>query len=142
MTTFKNNYMNGLIGFVIMVAVNFVLWRLFFAPSNGVLKLFTPLYGLSLITLFLFLVILFADIFGYRNEEGNFGKGIILLAVTTVTFFVIYYGFFWNILGKFGITYFSPQALIDTGGTGLEMWNARENSSLAILFLAAALIWV
>jgi amino acid transporter, AAT family len=142
MTAFKNNYLHGLIAFVVMVAINFALWRLFFAPSNGVFKLFTPFYGLSLVALFLYAIILFADIFGYRNEAGSIGKGILLLAGTTVFFGVVYYGFFWNLLGKFGITYFSPQALIDTGGTGLEMWNARENSSLAILYLSTALIWV
>lgn len=141
MTAFKNTYLKGAIAFAIMIVVNFVLWRLLFAP-NGTFKLFTPLYGLSLIALFMFAILFFSDIYGFRNEDGRFGRGIVLLGLTTVLFWVVYYGFFWNILGKFGITYFSPQALIDTGGTGQELWNARENSSLAILYMATALIWV
>jgi hypothetical protein len=142
MTTYKNNYLRGLIAFVIMIAINFALWRLFFAPSNGVFKLFTPFYGLSLVTLFFFSVILVSDVFGYRNEKGSIGRGILLLFGTMVFFLVVYYGFFWNLLGKLGVTYFSPQALIDTEGTGLEFWNARENSSLAILYVATAFIWI
>ena len=142
MTTYKNNYLFGLIAFVVMIAINFALWRVFFAPTNGIFKLFTPLYGLSLVALFFYSVILFSDVFGYKNETGSIGRGVALLAGVIVFFYVVYYVFFWNILGKFGITYFSPYALIDSGGTGLEMWNSRENSSLAILYMATALIWV
>ncbi|MDW7646106.1 MAG: hypothetical protein SCI25_13810 [Desulfuromonadales bacterium] len=142
MTTYKNNYLRGLIAFVIMIAINFALWRLFFAPSNGVFKLFTPFYGLSLIAMFFYAIILIADVYGYRNEENRIGRGIMLLAGTSLIFFIIYYGFFWSFLGRLGVTYFSPQALTASEGTGLEMWNARENSSLAILYLATALIWI
>jgi len=142
MTTYKNNYLFGLIAFVVMIVINFALWRLFFAPTNGVFKLFTPLYGLSLAAMFLYAVILFGDVFDYKKENSSIGKGIGLLAAALAFFYLVYYVFFWNILGKLGITYFSPQALIDSGGTGLEIWNARENSSLAILYMATALIWV
>ena len=142
MATTRNNYLFGLIAFVVMVIVDFALWRVFFAPTNGVFKLFTPLYGLSLAAFFFYAVILIADVFGYRNEQGSIGKGLALLGSALVFFYVAYYIFFWNILGRFGVTYFSPQALIDSGGTGLEIWNARENASLAILYVATALIWV
>lgn len=142
MTTTKNNYLFGLIAFVVMVVINFALWRLFFAPSNGVFKLFTPMYGLSLAAFYFYSVMLVADVFGWKNDNGNIAKGIAPLITSVVVFYVLYYVFFWNILGKFGITYFSPQAQIATGGTGLEIWNARENSSLAILYVVTALIWV
>ncbi len=142
MTTAKNNYLFGLIAFVVMIVVNFALWRLFFAPSNGVFKLFTPMYGLSLAAFYFYSVLLVADVFGWKNETGNVAKGVFPLIVSIVVFYVLYYVFFWNVLGTYGITYFSPQAQIATGGTGLEIWNARENSSLAILFVVTALIWV
>ena len=142
MTTTKNNYLYGLIAFVVMIVINFALWRLFFAPTNGVFKLFTPMYGFSLVACYFYSVILVADVFGYKNETGNLGKGVGALIGSIAVFYFIYYVFFWNILGKFGVTYFSPQALIATGGTGLEIWNARENSSLAILYVVTALIWV
>ena len=142
MTTTKNNYLFGLIAFVVMIVINFALWRLFFAPSNGVFKLFTPMYGLSLAAFYFYSVMLLADIFGWKNETGTIAKGIVPLITSFVVFYVLYYGFFWNLLGPFGVTYFSPQALIDSGGTGLEIWNARENASLAILYVVTALIWV
>ena len=142
MTTTKNNYLYGLIAFVVMIVINFALWRLFFAPTNGVFKLFTPMYGFSLVACYFYSVILVADVFGYKNETGNLGKGVGALIGSIAVFYFIYYVFFWNILGKFGVTYFSPYALIATGGTGLEIWNARENSSLAILYVVTALIWV
>lgn len=142
MTTTKNNYLFGLIAFVVMIVVNFALWRLFFAPSNGVFKLFTPMYGLSLAAFYFYSVMLVGDVFDWKNETGNVAKGIAPLIVSIVVFYLLYYVFFWNILGTYGITYFSPQAQIATGGTGLEIWNARENSSLAILFVVTALIWV
>ncbi|MCW9049989.1 MAG: hypothetical protein OQK50_06645 [Deltaproteobacteria bacterium] len=100
------------------------------------------MYGLSLAAVYFYSVMLVADVFGWKNETGNVAKGIAPLISSVVIFYVAYYVFFWNILGNFGITYFSPQALIATGGTGLEIWNARENSSLAILFVMTALIWV
>jgi hypothetical protein len=100
------------------------------------------MYGLSLVAFYYYSVILITDVFGYQNDTGSIGKGVKLLFSSLVIFYVFYYVFFWNILGKYGITYFSPQALIDTGGTGLELWNARENSSLAILFLVTAFLWV
>lgn len=142
MTSAKNTYLFGLIAFVVMIIVNFALWRLFFAPSNGVFKLFTPLYGLSLAALFFYVVMLVSDVFGWTVRKGSPARGMIPLLVAIAVFYLVYYVFFWNILGRLGITYFSPQALIDSGGTGLEIWNARENSSLAILYVATALIWV
>ena len=142
MTTTKNTYLYGLIAFVVMIAINFALWRLFFAPSHGVFKLFTPMYGLSLAACYFYSIILVADIFGCKNETGSIGKGVGAFISSVVVFYVLYYVFFWNILGQFGVTYFSPQALISTGGTGLEIWNARENSSLAILYIVTALIFV
>lgn len=142
MPTTKNNYLYGLIAFVVMIVVNFALWRLFFAPTNGFFKLFTPMYGLSLAAFYFYSVMIVSDVFGYQNDTGNIGKGLGLLGASLAFFYIVYYVFFWNILGKFGITYFSPQALIDSGGTGLEMWNARENSSLAILYVVTAMIFV
>lgn len=100
------------------------------------------MYGLSLIAVYYYVVMLMSEVFGWRNDEQQAVKGLIPLVVSFAVFYFFYYLFFWNFLGRFGITYFSPQALINTGGTGLELWNARENSSLAILYLITAFIWV
>jgi len=141
-TTGKNVYLTGLIAFIIMIVVNFAFWRLFFAPTNGIFKLFTPMYGLSLVGLAFYIVILISDVLGYKNDSGNIGTALMLLIFSIIIFYLVYYQFFWNFLGRFGITYFSPHAQVAAGGTGMEMWNARENSSLAILYIVTALIWV
>jgi hypothetical protein len=52
------------------------------------------------------------------------------------------HGFFWGFLGRFGVTYFSPRAIIAAGGVGAEFFNARENASTAIVYFATAFIWM
>jgi hypothetical protein len=54
----------------------------------------------------------------------------------------IVHGFFWGFLGRYGVTYFSPAAIVAAGGVGAEFFNARENASTAIVYLAAAFLWV
>ena len=94
MTTTKNTYLYGLITFIVMIVINFALWRLFFAPSHGVFKLFTPMYGLSLAACYFYSIILVADIFGCKNETGSIGKGVGAFISSVVVFYVLYYVFF------------------------------------------------
>lgn len=137
----KIKYLNNVIGFVGFVVLNFALWRVFFAPSNGVFKLFTPMYGLSLIATLLFSIIVFVMIFQFDNNK-NLLRASAFFTGVIVTYLILYYIVFWNLIGKFGITYFSPYSLINAGGTGAEIWNARENSSLAILYTMTSFIFV
>jgi hypothetical protein len=55
---------------------------------------------------------------------------------------LIVHGLFWGFLGRFGVTYFSPSAIIAAGGVGAEFTNARENASTAIVYFAAAFLWL
>jgi AAT family amino acid transporter len=54
----------------------------------------------------------------------------------------VVHGLFWGFLGRFGVTYFSPRAIIAAGGVGAEFFNARENASTAIVYFAAAFLWL
>lgn len=137
----KVKYLNNIIAFVGFIILNFICWRVFFAPSNGVFKLFTPMYGLSLIATLLFAVLVIVMIFQLHNNK-NIISGIWLTVFTLVIFAILYYVVFWNLIGKFGIAYFSPYSLIEAGGTGAEIWNARENSSLAILYTMTSFIFI
>jgi hypothetical protein len=121
--------------------LGWVLWHLFFAP-NGVMKLYTPMYGFALITVYFFVVLAMTDIFALNDQGVNPGRGVLLLALSFSALFIVFFGFFWNFLGRFGVTYFSPYAIIAAGGTGAEYYNARENSSLAIIYLAASFVWI
>ncbi len=136
------NYPMGVAAFAAFILVNLALWRFFFAPTHGVLKLFTPMYGLSIVAVLLFCIICLTDVFEVNNEGRRFGRGVLLSLVILAAFYLLYYGFFWNFLGRYGVTYFSPQSIIRAGGTGAEIWNARENASTAITYLATALIFV
>lgn len=136
------NYVRGLVFLVVFALINFGLWRFFFAPTHGVMKLFTPLYGLSLMAVLLGCVFCLTEIFSLTNEKRQVRRGAALTLGTLLIFFMAYYGFFWNLLGKYGVAYFSPQSIINAGGTGAEIWNARENSSLAITYLVASFIFV
>jgi hypothetical protein len=53
----------------------------------------------------------------------------------------VVHGFFWGFLGRFGVTYFSPHAIVAAGGVGAEFFNARENASTAIVYLVDAFLW-
>lgn len=139
---YRFSYIKGVMAFIAMIISNFLLWRIFFAPSDGFFKLFTPMYGLALVAAYFFIIVVIVDIFEYKNEQNNIGQGFLLLSLSFVLLGVVFYGFFWNFLGRLGIAYFSPYALISAGGTGAEMWNMRENSSTAILYLLTAFVFV
>ncbi len=136
------NYPLGIAAFACFVLVNLALWRFFFAPTHGVMKLFTPMYGLSIIAFLLSCIICLSDVFEMDNKLSSLGRGALLSLASLALFFTAYYGFFWNFLGRFGVTYLSPESIIRAGGTGAEIWNARENASTAITYLATALIFV
>ncbi len=136
------NYPLGVAAFACFILVNLAIWRLFFAPTHGVMKLFTPMYGLSIVAFLLFCIICLTDVFELDNAQISLGRGALLSIASLVVFYVVYYGFFWNFLGRFGVAYLSPQSIIRAGGTGAEIWNARESASTAITYLATALIFV
>lgn len=136
------NYLLGILFFVGFVLLNLVLWRLFFAPTHGVMKLFTPMYGLSIVAVLLGCILCLTDIFELTNGGGKIVRGLLLTIGSLAAFYLVYYGFFWNFLGKYGVAYFNPQSIIDAGGTGAEIWNARENASTAVTYLATAFIFV
>jgi AAT family amino acid transporter len=141
------NYLYGVINLVVVFCLVWALWYIFM-HANGVLKLYTPMYGFSLVAMLTASVILLNKVLGWPGggsqasgagpalSQGIWGT-LISLALVLVTYYVVLRGF----LGDFGIAYFSPSALLAGGGTGAEPWNAREWSSTAILYLCTAFIW-
>jgi hypothetical protein len=69
-------------------------------------------------------------------------RSTIATAVAVALTWLVVHGFFWGFLGRFGVTYFSPRAIIAAGGVGAEFFNARENASTAIVYFAAAFLWL
>jgi hypothetical protein len=141
------NYLFGLINFVVVCAIVWLLWYIFMNP-DAVMKLYTPMYGFALVVVMLSSIVLISNVAEYypfsspAKSENRVGKGIILTIVAIVLMYFIHYVVFWNFLGKFGIAYFSPDSIVAAGGTGAEPWNAREQASTAILYYCTAFLWV
>ena len=113
------------------------------------MKLYTPMYGFSLVVGFLAAIVLINNVADYypfpANASDTFGpvkRGLVLTAGAFVLMLFIVYIFFWGFIGKFGVAYFSPQSIIASGGMGAEIFNARENASTALVYFFTAFIWI
>lgn len=141
------NYLFGLINFVVVFGIVWLLWYIFMNP-NTVMKLYTPMYGFALVVVTLAMIVLLSNVFDYypfrppSSAANPVGTGILLTVAAVVLMLLVHYVFFWNFIGKFGIAYFSPDSIVASGGTGGEPWNARENASTAIIYFFTAFLWV
>ena len=75
------NYLFGLINFVVVFGIVWLLWYIFMNP-NTVMKLYTPMYGFALLVVMLSSIVLIANVAGYYpfakpTTDGNqVGRGI------------------------------------------------------------------
>jgi hypothetical protein len=125
--------------------LTWALWHVLLNP-NGVVKWYTPMYGFSLVAVLVAVLVAMgpgADGWPFRSWRVPvpLRGAVATLVAVALTAFVVH-GFFWGFLGRYGITYFSPQAIVAAGGVGAEFYNARENASTAIVYLSAAFLWV
>jgi len=141
------SYLFGLINFAAVFVIVWALWYYFMHP-NGVMKLYTPMYGFSLVVVFLSAIVFLSKVWGFypfpeQTPEGSsrVGRGIILTLVAVALMLIVYYGVLRGFIGTYGVAYFSPHSIVASGGTGAEPLNARENSSTAIIYFAAAFLW-
>lgn len=141
------SYVWGLISLAVVFGIVCLLWYLLLHP-NGAMKLYTPMYGFSLVAVLLCSVVLIGKLgecypFALSTPELSvrIGKGVILTTAAVVLTLIITYWIFWGFIGRFGVAYFSPQSIVASGGTGAEPFNARENASTAIVYFAAAFLW-
>lgn len=142
------NYFLGLVNLVAVFCIVWLLWYVFM-HADGILRLYTPMYGFSLVVVFLSAILLIKDVFEFypfsktRPPDQSIPfRGLLLTLFAVLVMLFLYYVVFWGFIGKFGITYFSPYSIIAAGSQGAEMWNAREISSRAILYFFTAFLWV
>lgn len=142
------NYVLGLVSLGVVFCIVWFLWYVFMHP-NGILRLYTPMYGFSLVIIFFSSVILIKDVFEFYPfskssppDQSNLSRGILLTIAAVLIMLFLFYIMFWGFIGKFGITYFSPYSIIAAGSQGAEIWNAREISSKAILYFFTAFLWI
>ena len=144
----KFNYLFGLINFVVVFGIVLLLWFIFMHPK-GPMKLYTPMYGFSLIVCFLTAIVLMIDVAGYypfsESPSEKFGvipRGITLTIVSVVLMLVLYYVLFVGFIGKFGVAYFSYKSLMAAGGMGSDLYIARESASTALVWFFTAFLWM
>ena len=125
--------------------VTWALWYVFLHP-NGVMKLYTPMYGFSLVVVLTTVVVAMSTFGeGWPRLEGLSSRplrGVARTIIALALALVIVHWFFWSFLGRYGVTYFSPGAIVAAGGVGAEFFNARENASTAIIYLSASFLWI
>jgi hypothetical protein len=145
---FKFNYFFGLINLVAVFLIVWLLWFIFMNP-NTVMKLYTPMYGFSLIVVFLSCIILMAKVLEWPTwynqlfqKYNPITKGLLLTIIAFLLMIGLNYIIFWGFIGKFGIAYFSPSSIVASGGIGAEPFVARENASTAIVYFFTAFLWM
>lgn len=145
MTTTVTRRVLGAVNLGVAFLVTWALWYVFLHP-NGVLKLYTPMYGFSLVVVLATVIVAMATFGEGWPRLGGLSsrpvRGAVRTAIAVALTLLVVRGFFWSFLGRYGVTYFSPGAIVAAGGVGAEFFNARENASTAIVYLSAAFLWV
>ena len=141
------SYLAGLLNLAGVFCIVWLLWYVFM-HADGVMKLYTPMYGFSLVAVLLATLIMMNNVLGWPGPVGEplttpqaVTRGVKATVVAVALTLAIVYLIFWSFLGKLGVAYFSPDAIVAAGGTGAEPWNAREWSSTAIVYFATAFMW-
>lgn len=145
--TVQFNYLFGLLNAVAVFLLVWLFWYIFMDP-NGIMGLYTPMYGFALVVTAVAVVLMIIEIANFYPfpEKGSSSspvlRGITLTVVAGALTLIVYYFIFWGFIGKYGIAYFSPQSIIASGGTGAELFPARENASQAIVYFFTGFIWM
>jgi len=141
------NYLFGLINFVVVFGIVWLLWYIFMNP-NTVMKLYTPMYGFALLVVMVSSIVLMVNVADYfpfaapLKSDNRVGRGILLTITAFILMIFIHYVVFWYFIGRLGVAYFSPQSIVVSGGTGAEPFVARENASTAIVYFFTAFLWI
>jgi len=100
----KTGYLLGIATFLGISALNIAAWYLFFNPK-GVLRLYTPMYGFSMVVILLAMVITMTDLFdGWRlrrtaGEQLSPVMGIALTGLTLFLTWAVMFGLFHKLIG-------------------------------------------
>ncbi len=142
------SYFRGVISFVIVFFVSVGVWHIFM-HGNGILKLYTPMYGFSLVVMLMCSLVLITSVWNYypisprpSEPSDRWARGVLLTFEAIILTLLMTYGIFWRVIGTYAIAYFSPDSIVISGGTGAEPFLARENASTAIVYFGAAFVWI
>ncbi len=133
---------SGLANLAVWIVAVLVVWWIVFS-NQGVVKLYTPLLGFSLVIWTLLIMLWLAELFDFWPFSRRFlqsahplTKGAVFTATTLAIYLVLIFGIVFFIIGKLGITYFNWNSLMEFGKLGQDMTSVRENTSWAMLCLS------
>ena len=135
----------GFVNLAVVFALVSGLWYVLLHP-NGVYALYTPMYGFSLVVAVVAAIVLIAKVVEFYPLQSvaiaDPVRGVLFTAIAVLIAILIVHGVFWNVIGRLGVTYFSPWSIVAAGGVGAEFFNARENASTAIIYVLTAFVWM
>jgi amino acid transporter, AAT family len=137
----------GLVNLAIILVISEICWYVFFSPA-GILRLYTPNVGVSLVISILMVIHWGMDLFDFwpfsrsflRNTNALI-KGIVMFAIYVVLGIVIQYGIYDQFVGRFGALFFSGTWLLAGGGLGQYAQTARENAVYAQMMMNTCIIF-
>jgi amino acid transporter, AAT family len=139
------NYLAGLTNLVVVSLVTWFFYHIFLHPEP-ILKTILIINGLTFEVVFLSIVIMIAYMIGFYPDSIQklhpISRGVLLLLISILLVVVVYFIIFRNVIGRFGVAYFSPVSILASGGTGAEPLNALMQSSEAILYFHIGFIWM
>jgi AAT family amino acid transporter len=125
--------------------VFYASWWIFQDP-RGIMRMYTPYVGYMVCRWLLILFIWVAYIFDYWPFRRSWlakthpaVKGVVLTAVSVAAMLLLIKGFFIEILGNFGISYFSVERLT---AMGLTEFYSMEYAAEAIMMFAVIASWL
>ncbi len=136
---------SALLNLLMISAIFYGTWWVFQDP-RGIMRMYTPYVGYMFCRWLLILFIWVAYIFDYwpfkrswLNKTHPIIKGLVLTGVSVLAMLLLIEGFFKEILGHYGIAYFSPERL---KSLGLTEFYAEEYATEAIMMVAAIASWL
>jgi len=134
-----------IISLVFLAAIFYISWWIFQDP-RGVMRMYTPYEGYMYTRWILIVLIWMVYIFNYYpfkrswlEETHPALKGIIMTIIMVALLLVLIHVFFFQLLGKLSMTYFSVER---TMGLGVTRFYAKEYACLACLMFAAIASWL
>jgi AAT family amino acid transporter len=134
-----------IVSLIFLAAIFYISWWIFQDP-RGVMRMYTPYVGYMYTRWILIVVIWMVYIFDYYpfkrkwlEETHPALKGLIMTAIMVVILLVLIHGFFFELMGKLSMTYFSVERTMDLG---ITRFYAKEYACLACLMFAAIASWL
>ncbi len=143
---------SGLSNLIVLIIATFVIWWVLFSNA-GPVKLYTPLFGFSLVIWTLLIMLWQIELFDFwplkrdfLNNAHPLMKGGLLTAITIASYLILVFGVLYLIIGRYGITYFNWPYLHEIGKLGTDILTSREITSWAMLCLSVPFflvgVWV